>query len=82
MTPFRDIDEEAFEKAFEDFHDFVKECRKKYHYSRPPENSSDFLTYKILKKNLAKFYVHCDNTSFLDALYIHDKEFAELFESL
>lgn len=72
------VDDEAFSKAYTDFHEFVKNCNKKYNKDRPPEDSEDYQEYLTRKKKLASFYVHCKNERFREALLKHHPEFRDL----
>ena len=72
------VDDEAFRKAYEDFHHYVRYCNKEYNSDRPPEGSEDYPVYITKKKKLASFYVHCKNERFRETLLRHHPEFADL----
>lgn len=72
------IDEETFRQTFTDYRNFVAYCNRNYGNDRPPENSDDYPRYLELKRNLARYFVHCKNETFRKVLLEQHPEFGDL----
>lgn len=72
------IDEEIFSNAFMDYKTFIRYCNRKYGTDRPPKDSGDYHKYVEIKRNLAKYFVHCKDENFKKVLLTQHPEFGDL----